>query len=53
MMEILLIQETWLILPVVICLFQGLSHASLRVTETTGGLRTAHYIRNYLPGKLQ
>ena len=27
-------QETWLILPVVICLFQGLSHASLRVTET-------------------
>ena len=24
-------QETWLILPVVICLFQGLSHASLRV----------------------
>jgi hypothetical protein len=23
--------ETWLILPVVICLFRGLSHASLRV----------------------
>jgi hypothetical protein len=44
------LQETWLILPVVICLFQGLSHASLRVTETIGGLRTAHYIRNDLPG---
>ena len=25
-------QEIWLILPVVICLFQGLSHACLRMT---------------------
>ena len=27
-------QEIWLILPVVICLFQGLSHASVRVLGT-------------------
>ena len=32
----------WLILPAVICLFQGLSHASLRITDLKGSLRTAH-----------
>ena len=34
--------DIWLILPVVICLFQGLSHASPRVTVLTGDLQTAH-----------
>lgn len=29
-------QQTWLILPVVICLFRGLSHASLRVNVMRG-----------------
>jgi hypothetical protein len=28
--------EIWLILPVVICLFQGLSHACLRITALSG-----------------
>ena len=28
--------EIWLILPVVICLFQGLSHACLRITAFAG-----------------
>lgn len=28
--------EIWLILPVVICLFQGLSHACLRITASAG-----------------
>ena len=28
--------EIWLILPVVICLFQGLSHACLRITAPAG-----------------
>jgi hypothetical protein len=31
-----LIREIWLILPVVICLFQGLSHACLRITAFAG-----------------
>ena len=39
---IIVTQETWLILPVVICLFQGLSHASLRVNGLTVDLQTAH-----------
>lgn len=30
------IEEIWLILPVVICLFQGLSHARLRITAFAG-----------------
>ena len=33
---------TWLILPVVICLSQRLSHACLRVTPVRGSLRMAH-----------
>ena len=39
---------TWLILPVVICLPQGLSHASLSVSIYIVKLHTAHYISNYL-----
>ena len=34
---------TWLILPVVICLFQRLSHASLSISFYTAKLRIAHY----------
>ena len=34
---------TWLILPVVICLSQRLSHASLRISVYTTKLRMAHY----------
>ncbi len=30
------VEEIWLILPVVICLFQGLSHARLRITAFAG-----------------
>ena len=33
---------TWLILPVVICLSQGLSHACLSISLSTTKLRTAH-----------
>ena len=44
--------EIWLILPVVICLFQGLSHACLRITVENRNLRMAHYIRRNLPQKL-
>ena len=33
---------TWLILPVVICLSQRLSHACLSITIYTGKLRMAH-----------
>ena len=40
--------DTWLILPVVICLPQGLSHACLSISIYTVKLRTAHYISNYL-----
>jgi hypothetical protein len=40
---------TWLILPVVICLSQRLSHACLSINNLyTVKLRTAHYISNYL-----
>jgi hypothetical protein len=35
---------TWLILPVVICLSQRLSHASLSISICTVKLRKAHYI---------
>ncbi len=35
---------TWLILPVVICLSQKLSHASLSISIYTARLRMAHYI---------
>ena len=35
---------TWLILPVVICLSQRLSHACLSISTYTVKLRTAHYI---------
>ena len=35
---------TWLILPVVICLSQRLSHACLSISLNTVKLRTAHYI---------
>ena len=35
---------TWLILPVVICLSQRLSHACLSLSDYTVRLRTAHYI---------
>ena len=35
-------KETWLILPVVICLFKRLSHACLRMNSSTVTLRTAH-----------
>ena len=35
---------TWLILPVVICLFQRLSHACLSISAYTAKLRMAHYI---------
>ena len=42
----------WLILPVVICLFQGLSHACLRVNGFTVGLRMAHYISTNLSEKV-
>jgi hypothetical protein len=35
---------TWLILPVVICLSQRLSHACLSKSFNTVKLRTAHYI---------
>ena len=38
------IQVTWLILPVVICLSQRLSHACLSISLNTVKLRTAHYI---------
>ena len=34
---------TWLILPVVICLFQRLSHACLSIRSCTAKLRMAHY----------
>ena len=34
---------TWLILPVVICLFQRLSHACLSIRSRTAKLRMAHY----------
>lgn len=34
---------TWLILPVVICLSQRLSHASLSISFYTTKLRMAHY----------
>jgi hypothetical protein len=34
---------TWLILPVVICLSQRLSHASLSISFNTTKLRMAHY----------
>ena len=37
-------QVTWLILPVVICLSQRLSHACLSISLNTVKLRTAHYI---------
>jgi hypothetical protein len=33
---------TWLILPVVICLFQRLSHACLSISNYTAKLRMAH-----------
>ena len=33
---------TWLILPVVICLFQRLSHACLSIRSCTAKLRMAH-----------
>jgi hypothetical protein len=33
---------TWLILPVVICLSQRLSHACLSITACTAKLRMAH-----------
>ena len=40
---------TWLILPVVICLSQRLSHACVRINKFYSvNLRTAHYISNYL-----
>ncbi len=35
---------TWLILPVVICLSQRLSHACLSINDYTVKLRMAHYI---------
>lgn len=35
---------TWLILPVVVCLFQRLSHACLSISTCTVKLRMAHYI---------
>jgi hypothetical protein len=35
---------TWLILPVVICLSQRLSHACLSISVYTVKLRMAHYI---------
>jgi hypothetical protein len=35
---------TWLILPVVICLSQRLSHACLSISKYTVKLRMAHYI---------
>jgi hypothetical protein len=35
--------DTWLILPAVICLFQRLSHACLRISLKMVNLRTAHY----------
>jgi hypothetical protein len=35
---------TWLILPVVICLSQRLSHACLSISNYTAKLRMAHYI---------
>lgn len=34
--KLLFVEEIWLILPVVICLFQGLSHARLRITAFAG-----------------
>ena len=34
--------ETWLILPVVICLSQRLSHACLSISLNTAKLRMAH-----------
>jgi hypothetical protein len=39
---------TWLILPVVICLSQRLSHACLSISNYTVKLRMAHYISYYL-----
>ena len=45
--ECSLMYNTWLILPVVICLPQGLSHASLSVSIYIVKLHTAHYISNY------
>ena len=35
-------RETWLILPVVICLSQRLSHACLRISILIANLRMAH-----------
>ncbi|KAH6658804.1 hypothetical protein F5X68DRAFT_145856, partial [Plectosphaerella plurivora] len=35
---------TWLILPVVICLSQRLSHACLSISNYKAKLRMAHYI---------
>jgi hypothetical protein len=39
---------TWLILPVVICLSQRLSHACLSISVYTVKLRMAHYISYHL-----
>jgi hypothetical protein len=39
---------TWLILPVVICLSQRLSHACLSISNYTVKLRMAHYISHNL-----
>ena len=36
-------EQTWLILPVVICLSQRLSHASLSLSVSTAKLRMARY----------
>ena len=41
--EPLLLVETWLILPVVICLSQRLSHACLSISFYMAKLRMAHY----------
>jgi hypothetical protein len=38
-----MLSVTWLILPAVICLFQRLSHACLRISLKMVSLRTAHY----------
>jgi hypothetical protein len=43
---------TWLILPVVICLSQRLSHASLSISNYTAKLRKAHYISYRILGHL-
>ena len=46
------LQLTWLILPVVICLFQRLSHACLSIRSRTAKLRMAHYNSYRLLGVL-